>query len=249
LFAPTQAPVVATDARSAEVIKYAANAFLATKLSFVNSIAQLCDALGADVGAVVDGLGRDPRIGAAFLRPGPGWGGPCLPKDASAMLAIATDAGVEMPIVAAAIVANELQRTHVVDAVEALLGESISSTTVSLLGLTFKAGTADRRNSPALAIAHELLHRGAEVRAFDPTVPEGDASTDLSGIKVVGSVEAAVNHSDVIVVATEWAMFASLDLRSLAAAMARPRLFDARGVVDLAAARQVGFDARALGRP
>jgi UDPglucose 6-dehydrogenase len=249
LFAPTGAPLVATDARSAELAKYAANAFLATKLSFVNSVAQLCDAVGADIDDVVDALGRDPRIGSSFLRPGPGWGGPCLPKDASAMLAISTDAAVDTPVVAAAIVANELQRQHIVSSIVSMIGESAAGATVALLGLTFKAGTSDRRMSPALAVAHALAARGAVVRAYDPTVETNDTSEDLGGLVLCASVAEAAREADVAVVATEWTEFAAFDFVALGATMRTARLYDARGVVDLAAARAAGFTAAALGRP
>jgi UDPglucose 6-dehydrogenase len=248
LFAPTGAPVVLTDARTAELVKYASNAFLATKLSFVNSVAQLCEALGADVTDLVEGVGRDPRIGSAFLRPGPGWGGSCLPKDVVALLSIAADAGVALPVLEATVHANALQQDHVVERAARLLGE-LRGARVAVWGLTFKAHTGDRRDSPALAIAARLRARGADVVAYDPTVSPGDAAADLAGLEVAPSAVAAARGAGLVVVLTEWPEFARPDYDALGAGGTRPVLLDTRGVVDAAAARAAGFALAVLGRP
>ena len=163
-----------TDATTSETIKYASNAFLATKLSFVNALAGLCEEVGADARDVLLGLGYDKRIGFEFLRPGPGWGGSCLPKDTRALLHIAGEAGYDFSLLAGAIASNDEQLSRVVAKVETACGGSVAGATVAVWGLTFKANTDDRRDSPSLQIAHRLVDLGATVQAFDPTV---DADT------------------------------------------------------------------------
>ena len=183
LFAATSAPLIVTDATTSETIKYASNAFLATKLSFVNAVAGLCEEVGADVRDVMLGLGYDKRIGFEFLRPGPGWGGSCLPKDTRALLHIAGEAGYDFSLLAGAIASNDEQLARVVAKVEAACGGSVDGATVAVWGLTFKANTDDRRDSPSLQIAHRLVELGATVQAFDPTVdPEADVAEDLRGL-------------------------------------------------------------------
>ena len=170
LFSSTSAPLIVTDATTSETIKYASNAFLATKLSFVNALAGLCEEVGADARDVLLGLGYDKRIGFEFLRPGPGWGGSCLPKDTRALLHIAREAGYDFSLLAGAIASNDEQLTRVVSKVEHACGGSVDKTTVAVWGLTFKANTDDRRDSPSLQISHRLRELGATVQAFDPTV-------------------------------------------------------------------------------
>ncbi|MEI6454003.1 MAG: UDP-glucose/GDP-mannose dehydrogenase family protein, partial [Actinomycetes bacterium] len=183
LFSPTNAPVVVTDATTAETIKYASNAFLATKLSFINAIAGLAEAVGADVKDIVLGLGYDKRIGFEFLKPGPGWGGSCLPKDTSALVKIGEDHGYDFALLRGAIASNEAQLERIVDKVLAAVEGNISGAAVAVWGLTFKAGTDDRRASPALDICQRLVAKGAKVRAFDPEVPPTHAGAeDLRGI-------------------------------------------------------------------
>ena len=180
LFSSTRAPLIVTDATTSETIKYASNAFLATKLSFVNALAGLCEEVGADARDVLLGLGYDKRIGFEFLRPGPGWGGSCLPKDTRALLHIAGEAGYDFSLLAGAIASNDEQLSRVVAKVEAACGGSASGATIAVWGLTFKANTDDRRDSPSLQIAHRLAGLGATVQAFDPTV---DAETDVPDLK------------------------------------------------------------------
>lgn len=249
LFSPTGAGLHLTDACTAELIKYAANAFLATKISYINSIAQLCDAVGADVIDLVRGVGLDPRIGSAFFNPGPGWGGSCLPKDASALLAIAHDAGVTLPIVRAAVEANRQVQSHIVDRVRELVGGSLSGVHVAVLGLSFKAKTSDRRDSPSLAVSSLLLAAGALVTAYDPTVSAGDAHVDLVGIDIVGSALDAVHGAHAIVVLTEWAEFAALDYAELGDVVAQRIIYDARNIINISAAQSAGFRTSGVGRP
>jgi UDPglucose 6-dehydrogenase len=248
LFASTGAPVVVTDATTSELIKYASNAFLATKLSFINTMSRLCDQLGADVADLVRGMGSDHRIGFPFLNPGPGWGGSCLPKDTSALVAIASDAGLSLDVVRAAIESNAAQQRHIVTQVAAMVGGSLSGKTVAVLGLTFKANTGDRRDSPALQVAELLLAAGARLQAFDPTVAADDSSSDVANLGVCATLEEAVVGVDVTIVLTEWAMFSSLEWSRLVPTMAQPCIYDARGVVDLEAARAAGATVRSTGR-
>jgi UDPglucose 6-dehydrogenase len=249
LFAPTGAPVVICSPRSAELIKYAANAFLATKISFVNSIARLCDATGASIDDVAAALGLDSRIGSAYLRPGPGWGGPCLPKDTSALISLAHDLGVTLATIEAAQVDNRAQAAHICDRIAAMVPGGISGARIGVLGLTFKSGTGDLRESPAVDVAAELGRRGAVVTCFDPTVEAGATVEGLSDVAVVGSEIEAARDSDAVAVLTEWKRFAEMDLAALAAVTTTPRLFDSRGIVDLSAALDAGFVVSRLGRP
>jgi UDPglucose 6-dehydrogenase len=237
-----------TDATTSELIKYASNAFLATKLSFINTMSRLCDQLGADVDDLVRGIGSDHRIGFPFLSPGPGWGGSCLPKDTSALVAIAADAGLNLDVVRAAIESNAAQQRHIVAQVAAMAGGSLSGKTVAVLGLTFKANTGDRRDSPALQVAELLLEAGARIRSFDPTVATSDTSSDVVNLGVCATLEEAVAGANVTVILTEWAMFRSLDWSRLVPTMAQPCIYDARSVVDLQSAHAAGATVRSIGR-
>ena len=220
---------------SAELAKYAANGFLATKLSFANEIANLAQAVGADASAVLGSMGLDPRIGSQFLRPGLGWGGSCFPKDTRALQAIADGMGYDFLVLKAAIDQNTRQLRGFASAIERALphGES-----VGLLGLAFKAGTADTRESPAIALARLLLRAGFRVRAYDPAVRE--LSSDL-GITLRPSAVDACDGADAVVIATEWPEFARIDLRSLRSAMRGDLLFDGRSLITPVAAAAAGF--------
>lgn len=241
----SDAPQVITDPRTAELVKYAANAYLAMKLSFINSMAQLCDALGADVGVLARGIGLDPRIGPSFLTPGPGWGGSCLPKDVRALQSIAADAHVTVPLVDASRAVNDSQADYVAERCASLVTSGLDGAVVGVLGLTFKARTADRRDSPALAVVRALLARGARVRAFDPTVAPGCADADLAGIDLAGSADAAIEGARVVVVLTEWPEFARVAWGSHRPAA----VLDTRGVVDVGAAAAARWRVAVLGRP
>ncbi|KOV81291.1 UDP glucose 6-dehydrogenase [Nocardia sp. NRRL S-836] len=235
LYAATNAPVVITDNTSAELVKYASNCFLALKLSYVNTLAELCERLDADIDGVTEGMRLDDRIGGSCLEPGPGWGGSCLPKDTLALLATAREAGVGFPTLEAAITTNRHQPHRVVDRIRAETG-SLRGTRIGLLGLTFKAGTNDLRDSPALAVAALLAGEGALLTAYDPCV-----SADLDGITVVDSAAAAARDVDMLVVLTEWPEFAELDWPELAQHTAIPRILDTRNVLPRDKVTEAGF--------
>jgi UDPglucose 6-dehydrogenase len=244
LYAAIDAPFVLTDATSAETIKYASNAFLATKVSFINAIANLCEAAGADVREVIRGMGFDRRIGFEFLKPGPGWGGSCLPKDTQALVRIAEEAGYDFALLRGVIQANAAQQETVIRKVERLAGGTIDSATISVWGLAFKAGTDDLRDSPSLAVIRHLLAAGARVRAFDPAVLE-----EVEGVEVVSSPYEACRDADVLVVLTEWPQFAELDLPKVAQLMNFARIVDARNIIDPDAATAAGFVYEGIGIP
>jgi UDPglucose 6-dehydrogenase len=249
LFSSTGAPLIVTDTTTSETIKYASNAFLATKLSFINAMARLCEAVEADVRDVILGLGYDKRIGFDFLRPGPGWGGSCLPKDTLALGNIAKNAGYDFALLRAAISANEEQLEAVVDKVQRALGDDFASGPVALLGLTFKARTDDRRSSPAVDIANRLLARGASLRAFDPTVEAGATAADLEHIEICADPYEACRGAQVAVVLTEWDEFRAIDFQKLFDLMAQASVVDARNLLDPAALRRIGFTYTGIGRP
>ena len=243
LFLGLTAPVIVTDPASAETIKYAANSFLATKLSFINAMAAVCEAVGADINDVVLGMGTDPRIGADFLKPGPGWGGSCLPKDTQALVHIAEDAGYDFGLLKGVIAANVDQFERVVHRAAQMVGGSLDGIKVAAWGLTFKANTDDLRASPALEIISKLRGRGAVVRAFDPAIHRS-----VEGIPVADSAYTAVVDAELIVVLTEWDEFRSLDFEKLADLMATPRIFDTRNILDQPALSKLGFEVEAIGR-
>jgi UDPglucose 6-dehydrogenase len=254
LFASTGAPLIVTDATTSETIKYASNAFLATKLSYINAVAGLCEEVGADVRDVMLGMGYDKRIGFEFLRPGPGWGGSCLPKDTRALLHIAEAAGYDFSLLAGAIASNEQQLARVVAKVETACGGDLEGVTVGVWGLTFKANTDDRRDSPSLQIAHRLAALGATVRAFDPTVAVGpgtdpdDVPTDLAGLTLCADPIEAVTGASALVVLTEWDEFRWLDFSTVLSVMTAPSIVDARNLLDPAAVRRMGFTYTGIGR-
>jgi UDPglucose 6-dehydrogenase len=249
LYARLGAPTVLTDAASAELVKYAANCFLAMKLSYVNALAELCDRLGADIADVTEGMGYDKRIGQAFLAPGPGWGGSCLPKDTAAMLQLADAADFEFRLVRASIDTNTRQRQRMVDKVRlAVTGRrdgSLSRVRLGLLGLTFKAGTDDLRDSPALAVAALLRQAGATLTGYDPAV-RGEG--ELHGVQLADDPYQAATDVDALVVLTEWPEFRSLDWTRMADLTARPILIDTRNLLDPDTLRRAGLTCTSLGR-
>ena len=242
LHAPLGAPVVVTGAASAELAKYANNAYLATRLTFVNSLAHLAEAVGADVGDVLRSLALDPRVGPHYLRPGPGYGGSCFPKDVRALVAAAAEHGHDLKLLRAVVETNEDQLDRVVAKVRAAAG-GLDGKVVGLLGLAFKGGTADTRSSPAVALAVRLAAAGARVQAYDPA-----ARVDLPGVEVVPDAVAAAAGADVLLVATEWPEFAALDPAALAAVMRGRVVVDARNLLDREAVAAAGLDYRGLGR-
>ncbi len=246
LYLGISAPTVVTDPATAETIKYAANAFLATKLSFVNAIAAVCEGVGADVNDVILGLGYDNRIGSEFLRPGPGWGGSCFPKDTKALVRIAAQVGYDFRLLGGVIAVNQEQFVRVVDKVRRSVGGDLSGRTVAVWGLTFKAGTDDLRDSPALEIIGRLLEQGALVQAFDPTVTSADGLP--SGTSVALSTTDACAGADVLVVLTEWDEFRWQDPVALAEDMNGRAVVDARNILDRARWQRHGFDYQGIGR-
>jgi UDPglucose 6-dehydrogenase len=243
LYLGVAAPLIVTDPASAETIKYAANAFLATKISFVNAVAAVCEAVGADVNDVVLGIGYDRRIGHDFLRPGPGWGGSCFPKDTRAMVRIAEDAGYDFDLLKGVIVVNDEQRARMVEKVVQAVGGELEGATVAAWGLTFKANTDDLRESPSLAVLAELASRGAKIRAYDPQI-----GRDLDQIEVIDDPYAACDGADVLVVLTEWDEFRWLDLHEVRRRLARPEIVDTRNLLDRAGAIRAGFRYQGVGR-
>jgi UDPglucose 6-dehydrogenase len=265
LFAGTHAPLLITDAATAETIKYASNAFLATKLSFVNAVAGLCEAVGADVRDVILGLGYDKRIGFEYLRPGPGWGGSCLPKDTRALVYIAEQAGYDFSFLKGAIQTNDEQFVRVVDKVKAAVGNELEGAVITVLGLTFKAGTDDLRNSPAVEVVRRLVEGGAIVQAFDPTVAvaEGQKSGPVQGldrvidhddhdvatlVRAFPDAYGACKDAVATVVLTEWDEFRWLDFAKVRDAMSVPVVVDARNLLDPAQLRRLGFQYTGIGR-
>ncbi len=243
LFEGIQAPVIVTDPASAETIKYASNAFLATKVSFVNAIANVCEAVGADVREVVLGMGYDRRIGFEFLKPGPGWGGSCFPKDTQALIRIAEDAGYDFGLLRGVVEVNDEQFDRVVAKVERMTGGSVDNQLIAAWGLTFKARTDDLRGSPAVEVLHRLQKRGARIRAYDPAVTDS-----LDGLEVAADPYAACEGAAVLLVLTEWDEFRWLDFEKVGGLMAERRLVDARNLLDPAAVRRRGFAYDAVGR-
>jgi UDPglucose 6-dehydrogenase len=253
LYARLGAPTVLTDAASAEMIKYAANCFLAIKLSYVNALAELCERLGADVADVTEGIGYDKRIGQAFLSPGPGWGGSCLPKDVHALLQVADSADFEFRLLRATIDTNTRQFQRVVDkirtAVTGRRGGALTRRRLALFGLTFKAGTDDLRASPALEVAALLRQAGADLVGYDPGITPATAGIDCALLTVVDDPYVAAEDADAIVVLTEWPQFRTLDWGRLAAAVADRTLVDTRNLLDPAVVARAGFSWVGVGRP
>ena len=246
LYSEIDAPIIEVDLASAETIKYATNSFLATKVSFVNGLAAVCEAVGADIEAVTRGLGSDQRIGSRFLQPGPGWGGSCFPKDMQALVRIATDAGYEFELLKAVIEANEQQFDRIVNKAELLLNRDLSGKNLALLGLTFKAHTDDIRNSPAIEVAQRLAAKGATVTAYDPTV-KSEAGIPQA-IRIATTIEQVVTDSDLVLVLTEWPEFTRANWASLMDLMNGPRVVDARNVLDRKEMIELGYLYDDLGR-
>lgn len=234
--------VIKTDPTSAEMIKYANNSYLAARLTFVNTLANVCEAVGADIVDVIQGIGSDHRIGPHFLQPGPGYGGSCFPKDTSALIGVAEDAGYDFQLLRAVIVADEEQRRRVAEKVRLAAGGGLRGRKVAMWGIAFKAGTDDVRESPALRIASLLQAEGAEVMAYDPEATSQTVSNAASALE-------AVEGADVLLIATEWPEFGEVDLEEVSARMRGHRVVDARNLLDPKAVRKVGLDYWGLGRP
>ncbi len=235
-------PMVYTGLESAEMIKYAANAFLATKITFINEIAALCEKVGADVKTVAKGIGMDGRIGDKFLHAGPGYGGSCFPKDTKALARIGQDHASPMQIVETVIKVNEEVKRRMIDKIVDLCDGSLRDKTIAVLGVTFKPNTDDMRDAPSLTIIPALVGAGAKVRISDPQGRhEGEAL--LPGVKWVENPYQAANDADLVVLLTEWNEFRGLDLAKLARKMATPQMADLRNIYDPAEVREAGFTA------
>jgi UDPglucose 6-dehydrogenase len=246
LYARFDAPLVRTDIASAEMIKLAANAFLATKISFINEIANVCEETGADVLEVARGMGLDHRIGNHFLRPGIGFGGSCFPKDVSALKQLAGNSGYHFQLLTAVIEVNELQKRRVIGKLQKHLG-SLVGKTVTLLGLAFKANTDDMREASSLVLAARLQADGAHVRAYDP-VAEDEARTLMIGVEFADSALGALEGADACILVTEWPEFEQLDWKAASERMAGRLVIDGRNFIDPAAAREAGLVYEGIGR-
>ncbi|MFN4202539.1 MAG: UDP-glucose dehydrogenase family protein [Tabrizicola sp.] len=235
-------PMVYTGLESAEMIKYAANAFLATKITFINEIAALCEKVGADVKTVAKGIGMDGRIGDKFLHAGPGYGGSCFPKDTKALARIGQEHAVPMQIVETVIKVNDEVKRRMIDKIVDLCGGSVRDKSIAVLGVTFKPNTDDMRDAPSLTIVPALVGAGAKVRVSDPQGRhEGEAL--LPGVKWIDNPYQAANEADLVVLLTEWNEFRGLDLAKLARKMATPQMADLRNIYDPAEVRAAGFTA------
>jgi UDPglucose 6-dehydrogenase len=245
LHSAIDAPVVRTDVASAEMIKLASNAFLGTRISFINEIANVCELVGADVEQVARGMGLDRRIGEKYLHPGIGFGGSCFPKDISFLKLLAGNSGYHFQLLNSVIEVNELQKRRVVSKLEKHLG-SLRGKTVALLGLSFKPNTDDLREAPSIVLASRLLAEGADVRAWDPVV---DPDERLKGVELAGTMLDAVRGADAAVIVTEWGELRSLASKDVREVMRTPLIIDGRNLLDPVAARAAGFAYEGIGRP
>jgi len=243
-----ETPVVVTNVVTAEVIKYASNAFLATKISFINEMADLCEKVGADVHDVARGMGLDQRIGRKFLHPGPGYGGSCFPKDTRAILELARDHDVPLKIVSAVIDVNAGRIATSLGKIRKVVGGSFKGKRLGLLGLTFKPNTDDLRESPAMAILDGMLAEGAKVQAYDPIGMPIAAQSPRDGVRYCDDEYQTASGTDALVVATEWNQFRALDAERLRAAMRKPVIVDLRNVYEPETMRAKGFDYSCIGR-
>ena len=241
-----ETPFVITNIETAELIKYASNSFLATKISFINEIATLCEKVGADVHMVAKGMGLDRRIGSKFLHPGPGYGGSCLPKDTTALLKIAEDNNVHLGIVDAAVRANERQRAYMVERIKQSMGD-LKGKTLAILGLSFKPNTDDIRDAPSIPIIKTLLKEGAKIRAYDPVSME-EAEKILPEIKYCKDPYNTLKGADALIIMTEWNQFRNLELDKIKALLNSPFFFDLRNIYDPQKMREKGFQYYSVGR-
>jgi UDPglucose 6-dehydrogenase len=251
IYAPLNAagvPFVVANVESAEMIKYASNGFLATKISFINEVAEICEAVGADVEVVARGMGLDNRIGPKFLQPGPGFGGSCFPKDTRAVAQIAEEHGMRFEIIDAVLSANERIQRRMVPKIEAAFG-SLEGATVALLGLAFKGDTDDMRESPVIPICEGLIEAGANVRAFDPAAMEGARATLPESVVYCADPYEAATGADGLVIATEWNQFRALELDRLRELLRRPLIVDLRNLYAPARVATAGFRYVSVGRP
>ena len=247
LHLPLRAPIVITDLRTAEMIKYASNAFLAAKISFINELADLCELVGADVKEVAAGMGYDARIGRHFLDAGLGWGGSCFPKDVQALAYMAKEKGLEPRILNEVMNVNYDRRKDVTKHVESMLGGSLKGKTIGMLGLAFKPNTDDMRDAPSVDISNAMIAEGASVRGYDPVARE-TATPLMPAVEIFDDVYKMAEGCDALVVVTEWNEFKQLDLEKIRALLKTPVVYDGRNIYDPARMKELGFTYRAIGR-
>jgi UDPglucose 6-dehydrogenase len=247
LHLPLRAPIVITDLRTAEMIKYASNAFLATKISFINEVADICEALGADVKEVAAGMGYDARIGKYFLDAGLGWGGSCFPKDVQALAYMAKEESLETPILDSVMNVNYDRRKAAVKRTKEMLGGSLKGKTIGLLGLAFKENTDDMRDAPSIDIARELIEAGAKVRGYDP-VAFDTARPHMPAVEIMDDPYQLVKNCDALIVVTPWNEFKQLDLDKVKSLMKSPVIFDGRNIYEPKVMKEMGFTYRSIGR-
>ncbi|MBP0615221.1 UDP-glucose dehydrogenase family protein [Jiella mangrovi] len=239
-------PMIVTDTSTSETIKYAANAFLATKVTFINEISDLVETVGGDIDQVARGIGLDSRIGPQFLKAGPGYGGSCFPKDTLALATIGRRHGVQQQIVETVIRINDSRRFHILKRIEAAMGDKLSGKRVAVLGLAFKADTDDVRDSPAVDLVHALLEEGADVQSFDPVAR---LAVDHRGYSQCETIAEACKGVSAVLVATEWAAFRTFDFASVEALVDRRYIFDMRRIVDITASWVPRWDIERIGSP
>ncbi|MBM4426609.1 MAG: UDP-glucose/GDP-mannose dehydrogenase family protein [Chloroflexi bacterium] len=247
LHLPLRAPIVITDLRTAEMIKYASNAFLATKISFINELADLCELVGADVKEVAAGMGYDARIGRHFLDAGLGWGGSCFPKDVEALAYMAKEKGLDPRILNSVMDVNYDRRKTAVQHVAEMLGGSVKGKTIGLLGLAFKPNTDDMRDAPAITIAEALVEAGAKVRAYDPVAMEV-ARPILPAVDMFDEPYQLAKECDALMVVTEWNEFKQLDLEKVKSLLKSPVIYDGRNIYEPIRMKEMGFTYRSIGR-
>jgi UDPglucose 6-dehydrogenase len=248
LYESVGAPVVVTDPASAETVKYAANAFLATKISFINAVAAICEGVGADIRDVVLGLGYDKRIGHEFLRPGPGWGGSCFPKDTKALVKIAEGAGYDFGLLKGVITVNDQQYERMVSKIRTACDGTLQGKTIAIWGITFKAGTDDQRDSPSIEVALRLLDQGAQLKMHDPTVIDVPKMLSGKNVTICESAVDAASGADVIAVLTEWDEFRWLSPAEIGKVVKSHHIVDGRNLLDKSEWVRNGFSYEGIGR-
>lgn len=251
LFSKLNAPLLITDPASAETIKYASNAFLATKISFINAMANVCEVVGADISEVSLGMGYDKRIGFEFLRPGPGWGGSCFPKDSRALVHISEEAGYDFGLLRGVIAVNEQQYDKIASKIAQAAGGTLEGKTVAVWGLAFKANTDDLRDSPSLYIIDRLKAQGARVKGYDVTQaqPHAPSHPSLEGVEICADPYSATEDADVLAVLTEWDEFRWLDFEKVGSLMNAKAVVDGRNLLEAAPLRRQGYRYTSIGRP
>ncbi|MDY6850824.1 MAG: nucleotide sugar dehydrogenase, partial [Thermodesulfobacteriota bacterium] len=241
-----ETPFLVTNVETAEMVKYASNAFLATKISFINEMANMCELVGADVHKVAKGMGLDKRIGPKFLHPGPGFGGSCFPKDTQALARLAKEKGYDFKIVKSVIEVNQRQQERMVEKIETAMG-GLSGRSVGVLGLTFKPNTDDIRDAPAVFIIREMLKKGAKVKAFDPA-GIANAQAVLPEVEYVSNLYEAARDAEAMVLVTEWNQFRNIDWERVKTLLKKPVVIDLRNIYEPRRMRELGMDYTCVGR-